>query len=294
MDLIRQCYRFREMIWSFARRELRRRFEGSVIGWPWPFIQPLAMLGVYYVVFVKILALRVDVEFAHALFPGENSEADAEAFQVCLICCALLPWHTTAEFVNRSTGLILENRSLVKKVAFPSELLPVSVLIAYMINLTIIFAVVYLVFLVLTPFGSALLWMYPIILIVHAMLLLGVGYLLATANVFIRDVQQVVQLLTQLMFFLTPIVYIREMGGARGLTWFFDINPMAYCVELYRWAIVIPTAQRKGLDGDGHLYDVSVMHVLQDLGIFALFAFGFLFLVYKFFMSQKHKFADEI
>lgn len=280
---------------ALTRREISRKFEGSVLGWPWPFIQPLLSLGVYYFVFMKVLKLGVKKEFAMALFPEDPGLT--QPYQVLLICCGLLPWHMTAEFTSRSMGLILANRSLVKKVYFPAELLPLPPLFAQIITTSAVFCLMMVFMYAMTPFGSILLWMLPLVLLTHALFLLGIAYVLSTITVFIRDVEQIVPLLLHLAFFLTPIVYVREVlgGGNRGLTWIFDVNPMAYCVELYRWAVVTPSDKRftigKSINDIVHL---SFGDVMGNYAIFAGFALASFTVGYRIFMSQKHKFADEI
>ena len=181
-------------------------------------------------------------------------------------------------------------------------MLPISLLLSYLINLAVVFTVVIAIMFIMTPFGSELLWMLPFVILTHGVFLLGVSYFLATANVFVRDVSQIIPLILHLAFFLTPIVYLREILGAtgnRGMMWVFKFNPMAYAVELYRWAVVVPSDKRMTLADDSTPEAIKVdriefSDILVDWGIFAAFAVVFAILGYKFFMSQKSKFADEI
>ncbi len=298
MDLIKQCIRFREMLSSFIRRELRQRYVGSIIGWPWPFLQPLIMLGVYYVVFVQLLDQKLDQRWNEMIVEALGVDtATGDIFNVLLLCCGLLPWLMTAEFLVRSSNTIPENGNLVKKVAFPAELLSISLIGAYAINLVVIFSVFCGITWLTTPYISNLIWMFPLVVVCHIAFLLGLGYLLSTANVFVRDVNQLAPLVINLWFFLTPIVYVKEslLFGNPNATWVwvFDVNPMAYMVDLYRYTLIFPEEIRWTVE-EGKRVDVSVGDVWQLLGVFALISFTTLFVGYHTFMANKHKFADEI
>ena len=288
------------MLSSFIRRELRQRYVGSVIGWPWPFIQPLIMLGVYYVVFVNLLSIRLEGKWAAMIAEALHADKSiGDTFYILLLCCGLLPWLMTAEFLMRATNTIPENANLVKKVAFPSELLGVSLLGAYTINLVIIFGVFCGVAWLTTPFISNLIWMFPLVVICHGALLLGLGYLLSTANVFVRDVNQLAPLAINLWFFLTPIVYVKETILAANpdmsWLWVFDVNPMAYMVDLYRYTLIFPEEIRFTLEeGTGEMVTVTQGDVWRLLGLFAAISFSILIIGYKTFMANKHKFADEV
>ncbi len=297
MDLIKQCFRFSEMLSAFTRRELRQRYVGSLLGWPWPFIQPMIMMAVYYVVFVNLMGIKMDNTWSGELAKVNGGHSfDGDTFYVVLLCCGLLPWLATAEFLMRSVNTIPENGNLVKKVAFPSELLSVSLLVAYFINLMVLVTVFCIITFTFTGFVSPLLWMFPIVLILHAAFLLGLGYLLATANVFVRDVGQLAPLVINLWFFLTPIVYVKEiLAQNKELTWvwIFDWNPMTYMVDLYRYALIYPDQLRYTIE-EGIPVKLELSDVFTRLGIFAAIALVTLVLGYRTFMAKKHRFADEI
>ncbi len=298
MDLIKQCIRFREMLSSLLRRELRQRYVGSIIGWPWPFLQPLIMMGVYYVVFTNLLGQKLPGNWNAMLVEALGvTPSVGDSFNILLLCCGLLPWLMTAEFLVRSANTIPENGNLVKKVAFPAELLSISLIGAYVVNLVAVFSVFCAIAWVTTPFMSNLIWMFPLVLICHVAFLLGLGYLLSTANVFVRDVNQLAPLVINLWFFLTPIVYVKESilyGNADATwVWIFDINPMAYMVDLYRYSLIFPEEIRWTVE-HGKKTIVSEGDVWLLLGKFALISFCTLTVGYFTFMANKHKFADEI
>lgn len=296
MQLIRYCFRYREMLAAFIGRELRQRYVGSVLGRLWPFLHPLLILGVYYLIFVRILQTRLgNADWAKIINDSYGADT-ADTFHVVLLCSGLIPWLITAEFIGRCTNTIVENGSLVKKIAFPSELLPVYLIGSYFVNLLIMLGIFALLTFTLTPFVSPLLWLLPFVLFFHALFLVGLGYLLTTLNVFIRDTQQLVPLATSLWFFLTPIVYVKEMlpKEAESWVWIFKWNPMAYLTEVYRWVLIFPEKIRYTVGPDLAPRPVPVSEVLTSLGIFAALAVGVFVLGYNVFLANKHKFADEI
>lgn len=304
MGLLSTCLRYREMMISFTRRDLRQRYVGSVIGWPWPFIQPIMTLAVYYVVFNLILDMRFNPELKADLAArlGKDPEsAGVESAFVVLLCVALIPWMATAEYLMRSANVVVESANLVKKMSFPSELLPVSVLGSYLINMLVLFAVFLLITWTLTPFHASfgLMALFPVVVVFHGLFMLGLGYLLATANVFVRDVSQLLPIFVNLLFFLTPIVYVREIlvdadGKPRPFVDIFDWNPLAYLIELYRWTLVVPTPLRLQVLDEGGYGDLPTSNVLWTLAGFGVFSILTFVVGYRTFMANKHKFADEL
>ncbi|HGY90283.1 MAG TPA: hypothetical protein ENK43_03820 [Planctomycetes bacterium] len=299
MHLIVQCVRFREMLMAFTRRELRQRYVGSVLGRAWPLLQPLLMLAVYYVVFINLFDLKLPSEFAQRIAQALGQEGVGQLWNVLLLCAGLLPWLMTAEFVVRATGVVVDNGGLVKKVRFPSELLPISLLASYLFNLLLLSAIFAGVIWAFTPFRTEIWWMFFPTLILQGVFLLGLAYMLATVNVFIRDTAQLVPLVVNVWFFLTPIVYLREQlvgpdHKPKPLAMMFDWNPMAYFVDLYRWALVVPESIRLTYGPDGKEHFITMGEIWRHLGIVAVVSFAFLLVGYKIFMANKYKFADEI
>lgn len=296
ISLIAKCVRFHEMLGAFIRRELRQRYVGSVLGRLWPFLQPLLILAVYYLVFVRILQVRLGNDEWTAVLSSHYGSDAADSFQLILLCAGLIPWLITAEFTVRSANIVLENAGLVKKVVFPSELLPVYLLAAQMINLLIMLGVFCGLAYTLTPFISPLLYLLPLVILLHGVFILGLAYLLATANVFVRDVNQLTPIFVNLWFFLTPIVYVREMlpQGAASLTWLFDYNPMSHIVDLYRWCLIYPEAIRLTVDESGRPVPVEMGDIMTSFGIVASFATVCFVAGYYFYMAKKDSFADEL
>ena len=140
----------RDLVTTSVRRDLEARFKGTVLGWLWPLVHPLFLFGVYYFVFTELLQVKM---------PGlpEDKKAGMGVFMFV----GITVWATIAETLNRGTNVIIDNGNLIKKLAFPSEILPLNVTLVGLV--TQLFAVaVFIVACVTTPMwpapGTALLW----------------------------------------------------------------------------------------------------------------------------------------
>ena len=210
----------RALIPHFVRREVKARYLGSLSGLTWAFLHPLLQLALYATVFVHIFGARIP-------------EA-AEIGFVPYVATAFWAWILFAEGISRAVPVITENASLIGKVAMPTEVLVIaSVLATFAIHLLGFLLVIVLLALTGTSIhGTGLLWMLPVLLMLWV-LTTGVGLLLAAAQVFVRDLSQIVQQLLAFGFFLTPILYTRTMlpEFARPL---MGANPLTYYPEKLR------------------------------------------------------------
>lgn len=192
--LLTALWRYRGFILSNVKREFQLKYRNSLLGAAWTVINPLAMITVYTVVFSRVMHSRlpgVEGGFAYSIF----------------LCAGILTWGLFAELSNRLAVVFIENANLIKKINFPRICLLVSVALSCLLNFTLVF-VLFLGFLLLIgefP-GWALLNMLPLLLL-QLVFSMGVGVLLGVVNVFFRDVGQMLGLVLQFWFWLTPIVY---------------------------------------------------------------------------------------
>jgi lipopolysaccharide transport system permease protein len=280
--------RYRELLAAFTRRELKARIEGSILGRVWPIAQPALLFGIYYFIFVKVLRIPMGGAMAPA---GETEWAIGWRSTFYLIT-GILPWTALAESLNRGTGVVLEHANLIKKIAFPSELLPTYQVIVYHVYFLVGFAV----FLVFTGFVNgglplALLW-FPAVLLVQVMLITGLAMILSAANVFVRDVMQAVPIALVFWMFTTPVFYDlgaiassgKLAGGADDFDWVLlagtamHYNPVAILLGIYR---AMFSYGRVGF---------------PLVGLFKLFLVSavILWLGYAYFLNCKGRFADEV
>jgi lipopolysaccharide transport system permease protein len=197
------------LISRLAVRELTAKWRGSMLGATWSFATPLLNLIVYGFVFSTIFHSRWVGALSTTSFP-------------LILFTGLIAFTIFSECVNRSPTLVLENVSYVKKVIFPLEILPVVSLLVALANAGFGFAILVGGCLVLQGGMPWTVVMVPIILMPYCLLILGITWVLSSIGVFLRDLRQLVVVLTSLMMFLTPIFY-----------------PLASVPERYRWAIML-------------------------------------------------------
>ena len=220
MDIIRSLITNRALIIEMVRRDLVGRYLGSAIGLFWAFINPLANLAIYTVIFSTVLQVRL------------GTDGSVYSF-VEYLFCALLPWITIQEVLSRSAGCILENASLVQKMRFPTEILPINLALSGFVHQLIGTAIFFVVLVAAGDFKIGWLFVLPVAFILQLMLMVGLGWLVATVNVYYRDVGQLLGVTLTIWFWLTPIVYPKDKAPEFFRT-LLQGNPMTHLVEIYR------------------------------------------------------------
>ena len=217
-------WRYRGYILTGAMRELRQRYAGSGMGILWHVVTPLTQIAVYFVVFSRFMGARTGGPYS------------PEAYAVFL-CAGILPWFVFAECVGRGTTALLANESYLKKLAIPE-----AVFVAQTVTTSGLTLGLYAVALVLVAVGTGIpphaAWaLIPVVLVLFLGLCLGLALILATVTVFFRDVTQIVSIVLQVWFWLTPIVYHETSLGPR-LTAVMTWNPpTAYILAVRRLLI---------------------------------------------------------
>ena len=221
LQIVNSIISNRSLLYGLVKREIIGRYRGSMMGLFWSFFNPLLMLTVYTFVFSVVFKARWSggsgstIEFAMVLFSG------------------LITFNLFAENVNRSPALILSNVNYVKKVVFPLEILPVVVLgsaiFHFLVN-GLVWIIFHLMFLGFPPLTILLL---PVALLPLTLLSLGVAWFLASLGVFLRDIGQVVGVLTMALMYITPIFYPASALPAEYQS-LMNLNPLTSCIEQVR------------------------------------------------------------
>jgi lipopolysaccharide transport system permease protein len=207
----------RTLIWRLARREIEARFRGSFLGLFWAVIVPLAMLGVFSLVFGSIFGARWTR-------PGAITFSDEYSFPMIMFL-GLILFAILSDPINRAPDLIMANVSYVKKVLFPLEILPVVALVNALVTAAISLVVFLAVFLVLYGLPPVTILVLPAVLLPLAFMTLGIVYFLASLGVFLRDLAQATPLLTTAIMFLSPVFYpIQQLP--EQYRWLFYLNPL--------------------------------------------------------------------
>ena len=216
---------YRDLLWNLVVRDLKVRYRNSVLGVLWSLGNPILMMLVFTFVFTVMTGF-----------------ARAENFPI-FVLCAILPWNFFSTSVIGSIRSVVDNASLVNKIYFPREVLPVSVVLANLVNFLMSMLVLFGLMLVFgMPFTRWILLL-PLVIAVQIIFTVGFSLIMATANVFYRDTQIIMEVVMQAWFFVTPIFYPIEILPRSyeifGITfdvwrWVNILNPMASIIANYR------------------------------------------------------------
>lgn len=232
-----ELIRYRELVKNLVLRDLKARYKNSILGLFWSLLNPLFTMLVFTVVFT---------------FMMPNNQISK--FPVFLLC-ALLPWNFFQAALMGCTNSIVDNATLVKKVYFPREALPLSTVLSNFVNFLLALLVLFvMIWAFRIPLTRQVLWL-PVIMITQLVFTLGLGLILATTNVFYRDTGLILGVVLQAWFFLTPIIYpidiLPTQRSILGLTLnihrlAYILNPMASIISSYR--VVLYHGARPALD----------------------------------------------
>ncbi|MBN1579507.1 MAG: ABC transporter permease [Anaerolineae bacterium] len=223
-----ELVRFRGLILNLVVRDLKVRYKNSVLGIFWSWLNPLFMMVVYTVVFTIMQPGNIGI-------PEEQFPA--------FVLCALLPWNLFATSVTQSVGSIVENADLVKKVYFPREILPLSVVLSNLVNFGVSMLVLIPIMLLLRVPVTPWILLLPVVILIQFLFMTGVSLLLCTLNVFYRDTKVIIDVVMMAWLFVTPIFYpINKLPQSREILgvvidirrWTRILNPMASLVAAYR------------------------------------------------------------
>lgn len=187
----------RTLLRRLARREVEARYKGSFLGIAWAALIPLIMIGIYAFVFGSVMRTRW-------VQPEESDQTYSFAM---LLFGGFIFYTVFAEAVGRAPGLMLENPAYIKKVVFPLDILPWVVVVTALVNAGIAFAVFLVIFVVLYGLPPLTILLLPFVALPLVLITLGLTYVLASFGVFMRDLRQLVPLITTALLFLSPVFY---------------------------------------------------------------------------------------
>jgi lipopolysaccharide transport system permease protein len=214
-----EIWAHRELLYFFVWRDLKVRYKQTAIGAAWAVIQPVATMAVFTLFFGR-LAKMPSYGLPYPLF----------------FFSALLPWTYFATALNSATSAMVDNQRIITKVYFPRVLLPLSSVLAGLVDFAIAFVllVALMIFYGVAPGVNALLA--PAFLLLAVLTALGAGLWLSALNAIYRDVRYAIPFLIQFWMFGSPVIYPSAMVPERW-QWLFGLNPMAGVIEGFRWSL---------------------------------------------------------
>ncbi len=263
-EIAASLWRNRALIGLLAKRDALGRYKGSVLGLLWSFFNPLLMLTVYTFVFSGIFKARW------------TSDSTSTTQYALVLFAGLIVFTLFAECLTRAPSLIVGNVNYVKKVAFPLEILPWVSFGAAAFHFLVSLAVWLIVYVLLSGIPPATALLLPLILLPIALLTMGLAWFLAALGVFVRDVAQMVGVLTSALMFLSPIFYPLEVLPENLRPYLF-LNPLTLAVVQMREVLIL-----------GRLPDWSAY------GVYLAVAVVVATLGFAFFQKTRKGFADVL
>lgn len=262
LNFTRKLIQHRGLIKNMVIRDLKSRYVGSAMGFFWSVIHPLVLLVSYTFVFSIVLKQPL------------GPSAGTTSFAIYLFC-SILPWLLFQETLARSSNVIVDHANLITKTLFPAEILPLSVLIANLVNHFIGMAIFLTIVVVFLQKVSFLFFLAPAYLLALLLFSLGLSWFISSVQVFLRDTAQIVSVVLTFWFWFTPIMFDEK----RLQKWAFlmRINPLAEVVTAYRKCFL--SFELPALKGLLFLYGISI----------TVFIAGGLFFRYT-----KRSFADVL
>jgi ABC-2 type transport system permease protein len=214
----RDVWRHRELLDLLIRRELRARYKNSVLGLVWSLLKPITQLLIYYFVIGEFLGMARNLpDFAIYIFTG------------------LTAWALFNEIVGGGTGSIVSNSGLIKKIYVPREIFPYSAIGAAIFNFGIQFAILAVATVVLRkpPTWDGLVYL-PLALATLLVFGSALALLLSALNVYLRDVQHIVEIITMILFWASPVIYgLEQVRATFGGSWLEQVylsNPITLAI----------------------------------------------------------------
>lgn len=259
----RELYSYRELLFSLTRKELKVKYRGSILGFFWSLLNPILIMLVYSFVFSIVMRLGIK---NYAIF----------------LISVLLPFNFLSNSVNYGASSIIANGSLINKIYFPREIIPLSIVFANLFNFLFELIALFIVLAILGYKFYMYLYLLPVLIIIQFFLVAGSTLLVSSLNVFFRDLQHLISIIMMIWFFGTPIIYPLSMVPEK-FRYIMMANPMTVFAIFYRNLFYyVNYPEQLGFP--------SARAILIALGI----TFFIFFLGYAIFKKLEPKFAEEI
>jgi len=251
--------KYKDLLIELVKREIKARYKQSILGYAWVILVPLLNLIVLTVVFSYFIKI-----------PSGGTP------YVIFLFTGLVPWTFTANSISVATQSVISNTSLITKIYLPREIFPIATILAKMVDFLLTCLVLVVLLIVFGVSFKLTMLFVPVIFFFHFLLILGISFFLSAANVFFRDVENVIGVFLTIWMYVTPVLYPQELIP-HAFVPFFNLNPMMPIINSYRNTILYGTMPA----WPSFVYAVVFSVVVFVLG-------------YKFFKNRARYFADVI
>lgn len=209
-----EVFASRAILWQLVRQQLILRYRRTALGYLWTLVNPLLMMSVMALVFSSLFKADLK-EFAIFLFAG------------------MIPWGLFNSVSTQAAGAFINNEGLIKKIYLPKIIFPLSIAMALLIDSILSFVALFLIIIAVGGTISSALFFLPFAFALLFIFSVGVGLITSVLTVFFRDLQYVILIAMQGLFFLTPILYKHDsLSGS--VAWLVSLNPVVPFIDLFR------------------------------------------------------------
>lgn len=255
--MFKDLYQYRQLLKSNIKKEIRGKYKGSFLGVLWSFVNPLLSVMVYAIVFPLVLKTT-------------------QPHYVTYLIIGIIPWTFFTTAISQGTTTVLVNGGIIKKVYFPREILPISIVSSGLVNFLISCLIIF-IFLIFSGIGFSFhIILLPLVILIQYILLLSIVFITSSINVYIRDAEYIINFFVNMLFYATPILYSTELFPEK-FRWILNLNPMAVIINGYR--------------------DILYYHNMPNINILIimlLFSLVLLFIGVKIFKKLERGFAEEV
>lgn len=216
MKIFKELYQYRELLKTNIKKEIRGKYKGSFLGVLWSFVNPLLMTLIYAVVFQYVM------------------RGDGYDHYSTFIIIGILPWTWFTTCINQGTYSIIANGGIIKKVYFPREIIPISVVTSGLVNF-LITCIIMAIFIIVSGIGFTKYVLFlPLIIIAQYLFTLGILFITSSINVYIRDFEYIIGFFIQMLFYGTPILYSIDLFENTKIYNLLQLNPLGILINCYR------------------------------------------------------------
>jgi len=212
------------LLLELSKREFLEKYVGSIFGIWWAFIWPLVNILTYTLIFSKVMSAKL---------PGIPSSYSYGLY----LASGLIPWMAFSNTISRSTNIFIEKKHIITKVPVQLPIFPIAVALSETITFLISFGLLLLVLFLLNIKPNIYAILIPFVYILQQILAIALGLIFATLNVFIRDVKEIVNIVLQLWFWFTPIVYTVNILPEKVKD-FVQMNPIYAFIQVYQKSLI--------------------------------------------------------
>ncbi|USP08632.1 ABC transporter permease [Aeromonas dhakensis] len=246
--------------WSLVKRDISAKYRGTIFGAVWNIINPLFMLLVYSTVFLHVFKARWAV--------GDSEYAD----YALMLFIGIVTHVFISEVMANASTIIRNNAQIVKKVVFPIEVLPMSVVLSSTVNFVIgiLLSIVYSLYMGYISSFSSFIYI-PLIIMVYMTTLLAISYVVSSLSVFVRDIQQIIPAASLVLLFTSTVFFSIKTAPA-SLAKFLYLNPISIIADALREIIY---GRELSLERVFYLFIVSLIGLFISSKIFSKLKLSF-------------------